>query len=66
MPVRTKPEDKPAPVYFHLEPKKHGALEITITPGPLRENPPYRIQGGSPHFDDRDALCPTNFPATWM
>ena len=56
MPVDTKPEDKPAPVCFHLEPKKHGAIEITIAPGPLGESPPYRIQGGRPHFADRDAL----------
>lgn len=55
MPVQTKPEDKPAAVYFHLA-HKDDALEVTVTALPQQNSLPYRIQGGAPRFGDRDAF----------
>lgn len=55
MPVSTKPEDKPAAICFHLNFKDNG-LEVTCTLLPQKEGDPYRIEGGSPTFADRDAF----------
>ena len=55
MPVESKPEDKPGIVCFHFEAKDNG-LEITCSPVPGAEQEPYDIQGGAPHFTNRDAF----------
>lgn len=55
MPVDTKPEDKPAAVCFHLEPKQEG-LEVTCTLHSNAEAAPYRIEGGAPTFDSQRAF----------
>ena len=55
MPLQTKPEDKPAPVRFHLA-RKRKALEITCSLLPQQHNPPFRIDGGAPRFENRDSF----------
>lgn len=59
MPLKTKPEDKPAAICFHLDFKGHdsedqGPLEVTAALLPNQLEHPYRIAGGAPHFDNRD------------
>jgi hypothetical protein len=53
MPLQTKPEDLPSAVRFHLN-EQGGALEVTCTL--VGDASPYRIQGGTPRFDSRNAL----------
>jgi hypothetical protein len=59
MPLKTKPEDKPAAICFHLDfqgrdSQDQGPLEVTATLLPNQLQHPYRIDGGAPHFHDRD------------
>lgn len=56
MPLQTKPEDKPAAVCFHFDLEDHGPLGVTVSLLPNQSEQPYRIQGGAPHFDNRDAF----------
>ncbi len=56
MPLKTKPEDKPASVCFHLDFKDAGPIEVTASLLPNQNQHPYRIQGGTPRFDNRDAF----------
>jgi hypothetical protein len=53
MPVATKPEDLPAAVCFHLDFQQNG-LQVSCTLLPRREGHPYRIEGGTPQFANRD------------
>ena len=53
MPVDTQLEDKPAAVCFHLDFKDNG-LDISCSPVTGSEQRPYSIQGGKPHYTNRD------------
>lgn len=53
MPVESKPEDKPAAVCFHLDFQDNG-LAVTCSPVSGPKSLPYNIQGGAPHFTNRD------------
>lgn len=55
MPVQSKPEDKPAAVRFNVERQDNG-LEVTCALLPSSNDLPYRVQGGAPLFNDRDAF----------
>lgn len=52
MPVQTRPEDTPAIVCFHID--ENNGFEVTVTNPPQQNRLPYRIEGGSPHFESRD------------
>jgi len=54
MPLKTKPEDKPAAICFDLDFKDQGPLEVIATLLPNQLERPYRIEGGAPRFDSRD------------
>ena len=59
MPLKTKPEDKPAAICFHLDFKDRdsqdqGPVEVTATLLPHQSELPYRIDGGTPRFDSRE------------
>ena len=53
MPVDTKSEDKPASVCFHLDVQDNG-ISVTCSPVNTAQQRPYNIQGGAPHFTNRD------------
>jgi len=55
MPLKTKPEDKPAAVRFNIR-EKDGGLEVSCALLPMKKTPPYRIKGGAPRFGSRDAF----------
>lgn len=53
MPLKTKPEDKPAAICFSFSTEDDG-LEITCSTLPQQQSLPYHIQGGNPHFTSQD------------
>jgi hypothetical protein len=55
MPLDTKPEDFPAAVRFSVS-ERAGGLDVTCALLPERKDPPYRVEGGNPHFESRDAF----------
>lgn len=55
MALDTKPEDFPAAVRFSTS-SKDGAVEVTCALLAQQQNPPYRIKGGAPRFESRDAF----------
>lgn len=54
MPLKTRPEDKPAAICFHLDCGDHGSVEVTATLLPNQSAQPYRIDGGAPRFSSRE------------
>jgi hypothetical protein len=55
MPVETKPEDKPARVFFHRN-GREGAVEVSCSMVEGQETAPYRIEGGTPRFGSVSAF----------
>jgi len=55
IPLDTKPEDFPAAVRFHISHNAEGFV-VTCTLLPKQKDPPYSIEGGTPHFTSRDAF----------
>jgi hypothetical protein len=53
MPLDTQPEDFPAAVHFRIS-DASGAFGVSCTLLPGQKDPPYRIEGGDPHFESRD------------
>jgi hypothetical protein len=53
MPLDTQPEDFPAAVRFQIS-DAPGAFVVTCALLPEQKNPPYTIEGGNPHFENRD------------
>jgi hypothetical protein len=55
MPLQTKPQDEPAAVCFHIEPRDHG-IEVSVSLLPQQPDPPYRIGGPPARFESHDAF----------
>lgn len=53
MPLQTKPQDEPAAVHFHIEPRD-GSIEVSVSLLP-DQNAPFRVQG-SARFDGHDTF----------
>lgn len=53
MPLQTKPQDEPAAVCFHIEPRER-SIEVSVSLLP-QQNPPFHVQGTA-QFDNHDTF----------
>jgi hypothetical protein len=60
MPLDTQPEDLPAAIRFSISgddgSRDNERVEVACALLTEQQNPPYRIEGGTPRFENRDAF----------
>ena len=54
MPLQTKPQDEPAAVCFHVEPRE-GSIEVSVSLLPQQNDPPFRVPDPA-RFENHDAF----------